>query len=122
MSYGPELILDLYGCDVSTFNRRSLHQFARRMCEEIEMTPHKYVSWDGDGLPPGECQTNPQTKGYTGIQVLMENSILIHTLELRGEVFINVFNCNPFDRAKAKRFAKKWFKAKRITSRLIQRG
>lgn len=120
--YGPELILDLFDCDASTFSRRSLRQFARGMCKEIEMTPHKFVSWDDDGVSPEECQTKPETKGYSAIQFLMESSIVIHTLELRREAFINVFSCKQFDRLKAKRFAKKWFRAKRITSRMIQRG
>ena len=120
--YGPELILDLYECDVSTFNRKSLQQFAKGMCEEIEMTPHKYSSWDDDGIPPEECQTKSETKGYSAVQFLMESSIVIHTLELRCEAFVNVFSCKDFDRTKAKRFAKIWFGAKRITSKLIVRG
>lgn len=122
--YGPELILDLHGCDVSMFNRKSLRQFARGMCKEIGMTPHKFASWDDDSVAPEECQTKPETKGHTGIgvQFLMESSILIHALELRREAFVNVFSCKQFDRFKAKRFAKKWFRAERITSRLIIRG
>ncbi len=120
--YGPELILDSFDCDISTFNRKSLRQFAKGMCKAIEMTPHKFVSWDDDGVSEDECQTKLETKGYSAIQFLMESSIVIHTLELRREAFINVFSCKPFDRAKAKRFAKSWFRSKRITSRMIQRG
>ena len=120
--YGPELILDLHDCDVSTFSRKSLRAFGKAMCKEIEMTPYKFVSWDDDDVPENECQTKPETKGYSAIQFLMESSIVIHTLELRCEAFINVFSCKTFDRAKARRFAKKWFRAKRITSRMILRG
>lgn len=120
--YGPELILDLHGCDVSTFNRKSLRQFAKGMCKEIGMTPHKFVSWDDDGVPPEECQTKPDTKGYSAIQFLMESSIVIHTLELRQEAFINIFSCKQFNRYKARQFAKNWFGAKKIVSQLIIRG
>lgn len=122
MAYGPELILDLHGCDVTTFSRKSLRLFAKGMCKEIGMTPHKFVSWDDDGVPVEECQTKPDTKGYSAIQFLMESSIVIHTLELHREAFVNIFSCKQFNRTKARRFAKKWFKTERITSRLIIRG
>ena len=121
--YGPELILDLHECDVTTFNRKSLRDFGRALCKEIGMTACKFKSepWDDDGVDPDECQVSPVTKGYTAIQFLMESSILIHTLELTESAYINIFSCNDFDRWKAKAFVKKWFGAKRITSRLIIR-
>jgi S-adenosylmethionine/arginine decarboxylase-like enzyme len=124
MAYGPELIVDLYGCDISLFSRKSLRDFGRGLCKAIGMTPCKFRSepWDDDGVPLEECQSSPITKGYTAIQFLMESSILIHTLELTGAAYINIFSCNPFDRNIAKRFAKEWFNAKRATSRLVIRG
>jgi len=121
--YGPELILDLHGCNVSTFSRKSLRAFGRALCKVIDMTPHKFRSepWDDDGVAPEDCQVKPETKGYTAVQFLMESSILTHTLELTSAAYINIFSCNDFDRHKAKSFAKKWFGAKQITSRLIKR-
>ncbi len=123
MPYGPELILDLHGCDVSTFSRKSLRSFGKAICREIGMTPHKFrsESWDDDGVPAEECETSPVTKGYSAIQFLMESSILIHALELTQSAYINIFSCNPFDRKRAKSFTKNWFKAEQITSRLIKR-
>ncbi len=120
--YGPELIIDLFECDVSTFNRKSLREFCRALCKVIGMTPEKFVSWDDDGVDPKECQTEPKRKGYTAVQFLMESSIQIHTLELRKEAFINIFSCNDFDRYRAKKFTQDWFGAKRATSRRIIRG
>lgn len=121
--YGPELILDLHGCDVYTFNRKSLRDFGRALCKVISMTPHKFRSepWDDDNVAPEDCQTSPVTKGYTAIQFLMESSILIHALELKQAAYINIFSCNTFDRHKAKQFTKKWFGADTCTSRLIKR-
>lgn len=122
--YGPELILDLSECDVSTFNRKSLRAFGRAICRVIGMTPHKFRSepWDDDGVARDECQVSPETKGYTAVQFLMESSILVHTLELKEIALINIFSCNPFNRHKARAFAKNWFGAKHITSRLVIRG
>ncbi len=122
--YGPELIVDLYDCDASTFNRKSLRAFCRTLCKVIGMTACKFRSepWDDDGVRPEECQTSPVTKGYTAVQFLMESSVLVHTLELTNAAYINIFSCNSFDRNKAKQFTKDWFRAKRATSRLIMRG
>jgi S-adenosylmethionine/arginine decarboxylase-like enzyme len=121
--YGPELILDLHGCNTDAFSRSSLRRFGRALCREIGMTPHKFRSepWDDDGVCSDEQQTDPKTKGYTAIQFLMESSILIHALELTQSAYINIFSCNSFDRRKAVRFTKSWFGADKITSRLIRR-
>lgn len=121
--YGPELILDLHDCDVSTFSRKGLRAFGRAICKVIGMTACKFRSepWDDDGVAPDECQVSPVTKGYTAVQFLMESSIVVHTLELTAAAYIDIFSCNPFDRWAAKRFAKEWFGAKQITSRLIMR-
>ncbi len=124
MSYGPELILDLFDCDIATFNRKSLRDFGKAICKEIGMTPHKFRSepWDDDGVAPEECQVEPDKKGYTAIQFLMESSILIHTLELKKLALINIFSCKEFDCAKAASFTKEWFGAQKITTKFHTRG
>lgn len=121
--YGPELILDLHGCDVSTFNRKSLWKYCRGLCEVIGMTPHKFrsVPWDDDGVPIEFCQVEPEKKGYSAVQFLMESSILIHALELKEAIYINIFSCKEFDRHKAKKFTMDWFKAGTCTSRKFER-
>ena len=121
MAYGQELILDLHGCEVLTFNRRSLRSFGKALCAVIGMTPQKFVSWDDDGVSIEERQTEPKKKGYSAIQFLMESSIVIHALELTVSVHVNIFICKEFNRWKAKQFVKCWFHAKQITSRLIIR-
>ena len=119
--YGPELILDLHGCDVSIFNRKSLRDFCRALCLEIDMEAVKFVSWDDDGLVPEDCQTEPHTKGFSAVQFILTSSIVVHTLEMTASAYINIFSCKDFDRHRAKSFTKKWFRAKKITSRLIKR-
>jgi len=121
--YGPELILDLHGCDVKTFSRKSLRDYCRALCEEIGMTPHKFrhIPWDDDGVSIDECQTSPVTKGHTAVQFLMESSILIHALELTNAAYINIFSCKAFSKKDATEFTKNWFKANSITARKINR-
>lgn len=49
--YGSELILDLHGCDVDQFNRRSLRRFFTDLCALIDMTPEDVHFWDDVGVP-----------------------------------------------------------------------
>lgn len=121
--YGPQLILDLHGCDTKTFNRKSLRSFCRGLCKEILMTPQKFrsIPWDDDGVPIQDCQVSPVTKGWTVVQFLMESSILIHTLELTESAYVDIFSCKEFEPDVAAEFTKKWFGAKKITARIFER-
>ena len=61
MPYGYELILDLKGCDVSTFTRNSLDAYFRKVCKAIDMERCEVHFWDDVGVPESEQQTSPQT-------------------------------------------------------------
>lgn len=119
--YGYELILDLHGCDVSTFNRKSLKFFFKSLCEEIKMTRCKLHFWDDVGVPVEEQQTSPHTKGTSAVQFILTSTIVIHTLDLLGAAYINIFSCKEFDKDKAEQLTKEWFKATECRSHFIER-
>jgi len=120
--YGFELILDLHGCEIAMFNRKSLRLFFRELCERIDMRPQAVHFWDDLGLPPEQRQTEPHTKGTSAVQFILTSSIVVHTLDLLGKVFINIFSCKPFDAAEAEAFCARFFRAKSIAnSRVIER-
>jgi len=121
MSYGKELILDLHDCDPSTFNRESLTMFFRRLCELIDMTPELLCFWDDVGVPPEECQMQAHTKGTTAVQFILTSNITVHTLDMLGKVFVNVFTCKDFEPQIAIDFAAKWFHGKVVASHVIER-
>lgn len=52
--YGFELIMDLHGCDASTFNRESLDGYFEKVCHAIEMEREDLHFWDYDGVPEEE--------------------------------------------------------------------
>ena len=56
--YGYELILDLFGCDVTKFNRADLEAFFVALCEEIDMEKCDVHFWDDVGVPEEEKQTD----------------------------------------------------------------
>tara|TARA_R110002096_G_scaffold197468_7_gene380831 strand:- start:3446 stop:3832 length:387 start_codon:yes stop_codon:yes gene_type:complete len=119
--YGKELILDLHDCDPSTFNRGSIEKFFEEICELIDMERCKLSWWDDHGVPPEEQQTEPHLKGTTAVQFILTSNIVIHTLDLLGAVYINVFSCKEFDAEDAKQFSEKWFKGRTVSSHVIKR-
>jgi len=120
-NYGKELIIDLHDCDPSTFNRKSLRRFFVEFCDLIDMKRAKLTWWDDYNVPLEERQTEPHLKGTSAVQFIMTSNIVIHTLDLMGAVYINVFSCKTFDTETAKKFISGWFKGKIVSSHEIDR-
>jgi S-adenosylmethionine/arginine decarboxylase-like enzyme len=119
--YGFELIMDLHGCDVSTFTRTGLRKYFAKICKAIDMERCELYFWDDVGVPPEERQTSPLTKGTSAVQFILTSTIVIHTLELLEAVYINIFSCKPFDRKIAERLTREWFAAKKCKTHFIER-
>ena len=77
--------------------------------------------WDDYGLPPEECQTEPHLKGTSAVQFIMTSNITIHTLDLLGSVYLNIFSCKNFDVKKATEFSRKFFEGKVASATTIDR-
>lgn len=119
--YGYELILDIHGCDASTFNRKSLDAYFEKLCKAIDMVKCERYWWDDVGVAPEEQQTSPHTKGTSAVQFILTSTIVIHTLDLLGAVYVNIFSCKDFDPELASDFTAKWFKGKIVNSHVIDR-
>ncbi len=120
-SYGKELILDIHKCDPSTFNRKSIRTYFKKLCALIDMERCKLSWWDDHGVHPDEQETEPHLKGTTAIQFIRTSNITIHTLDLMKSVYLNIFSCKDFDSDIVKKFSEEWFKGKIINSHTIER-
>ena len=120
-SYGKELIIDLHNCDASTFDRRSIKKYFAELCDLIDMERCKLSWWDDHGVPEGEKQTEKHLKGTTAVQFILTSNIVIHTLDLLGNVYINIFSCKNFDSDEAMNFTAEWFKGEIVSSHEIDR-
>ena len=120
-AYGCELILDLHGCDVSTFNRESLDGYFEKLCKAIKMEKCERYFWDDVGVPEDERQTSPHTKGTSAVQFILTSTIVIHTLELTGAAYINIFSCKDYDAEMATQITRQWFGATDCKTHLIER-
>lgn len=119
--YGKELIIDLHNCNIQTFNRKSLKTFFKQLCELINMNRAKLTWWDDYNVPVEERQTEPHLKGTSAVQFIMTSNITIHTLDILGAVYINLFSCKDFDADVVKEFSAKWFNGKIVSSHEIDR-
>ena len=77
--------------------------------------------WDDVGVPVGERQTDPHTKGTSAVCFILTSTIVIHTLDIPGAVYVNIFSCKPFDAAAATSFTAAWFRGSVAKSTLVER-
>jgi len=115
-TYGYELILDLFDCDLAVLqSRKKLQQFVDTLCKLIKMKKF------GKTLIPYFGLNEPHTKGYSLVQLIETSSITGHFSEFWKTAYINIFSCVPYDAALAKKFTQKFFGAKRMKARLVVR-
>lgn len=119
--YGKELIIDLHNCDPSTFNRESIEDYFKALCELIDMQRCDLHFWDDVGVPEDEKQALPHTKGTSAVQFILTSNITIHTLDILKKVFINVFSCKDFDDIETSQFSRTWFKGDIVNCNSIER-
>ena len=121
-NYGFELVLDLHGCDASTFDRNSIDRFFTELCDLIDMEKCEVHFWDDVGVAPEEQQTEPHTKGTSAVCFILTSTIVIHTLDLLNAAYVNIFSCKPFDPDTAADFTKSWFKAETCDKQFLTRS
>ena len=119
--YGLELILDLHGCDVSKFNRKSITAYFEELCDLIDMQREDLHFWDDVGVAEENKQTSPHTQGTSAVQFILTSSIVIHALDQMRAVYINIFSCKVYDPEVAENFSVEWFGAKRSSARTLDR-
>ena len=119
--YGYELILDLHGCDISTFNRKSLTAYFEKLCDEIQMEREDLHFWDYDGVPEEEITKEAHLLGTSAVQFIKTSNIVIHTLDLLKAAYVNIFSCKKYDASVAEKITTDWFGASNCRSTLIER-
>ena len=120
-TYGYELILDLHYCDVATFNRKSIRQYMKAICEAIDMEREDLHFWDYEGVSEEDLPKEAHLLGTSAVQFITTSNIVIHTLELLKAVYVNIFSCKEFDEKVAERITKEWFGAEECNARFIER-
>jgi S-adenosylmethionine/arginine decarboxylase-like enzyme len=114
--YGMELIMDLHECDITKFRRKNLDSFFSSLCEIAKMTPvGKPKYWK-------ESSNEPHLKGYSGVQFIKTSDIIIHTLDITHDAYINFFSCKDFDVPEVINFIQEHFSVGFFHYNVIKRG
>jgi len=109
---GRHLMLELWGCDAERIN--SIETIERAMTETVEAC----------GATLLDLRVYPFTPvGVTGVAILSESHLMIHTWPEHGYAAVDVFTCGQHtDPAKAVPVLKRYFMPERIQVMEINRG
>jgi len=115
--FGPHITIDLKGCPKETLSNYNLHfDYLKSLPEMIDMTPitQPYV-FPYSGLVP-------EDKGITGIVIIAESHISIHSFEEKGYSFVDIFSCKDMDVEKAIEITLDTFKPESYEINIVKRG
>lgn len=90
-AFGPHLMLDAHGCNEKIDSLEFVFNFLNTLPEKIGMTKiiQPYV-FPYEGLVP-------EDRGITGIVVIAESHISLHSFTEKDYLFFDIFSCKPFD-------------------------
>ena len=112
-TFGMEVVLDLYDCNLETIrSKEKLQEYTRELCRVIGMTPYGAPFAERFGL------NEAKTAGYSIVQLVETSSITGHFSEEWNSAYINIFSCKEFDPKQAAEFSKHFFEADRVESTL----
>ena len=115
--FGPHLTIDGYGCDQEKLTDLDLvFTILDELPEMINMNkimPPYVVRYKG---------VDPLDWGISGIVMIAESHICIHTFPEKNYVSIDIFSCQPFDVDFAYNYFKKAFNFDKIEKHLVMRG
>lgn len=115
--FGPHLILEAYGCPQELLGDLGLvSQVLDKYPEKLDMTkimPPYVFRYEG---------TVPEDWGVSGVVLIAESHISIHTFAEKGFVTLDIFSCREFDVDSAVAYFSEIFKPERVDKELIMRG
>ncbi|MEM3399565.1 MAG: adenosylmethionine decarboxylase [Candidatus Micrarchaeia archaeon] len=116
--YGPHLMLDCYGCNKKKLGDLDyIYKFLDAFPALIGM--HKI-------MPPVttvyESQMKPEDWGISGVVLIAESHISVHTYPEKRYVVVDVFSCKDFDIDEAAIHIASAFDAKRYEKSFLWRG
>lgn len=115
--YGPHLMLDLNDCNSAVLDDLdACFRLLNELPEKIGMTKitQPYV-FRYSGLIP-------EDEGITGVTIIAESHISLHTYPKKNFVFVDIFSCKPFDVEGARDHVIQFFQSKSPTVYIQERG
>lgn len=115
--YGPHLTMDMYGCDKSKLSSvEAVSKFLDELPAKIEMTkiiPPYVFKYSG---------IKPEDWGVSGIVLIAESHIAIHTYPDKNYASFDAFSCKDFDTEMVAKIVMEAFGAKTYEKNTFERG
>jgi S-adenosylmethionine decarboxylase len=115
--FGPHLTLDCYGCDKKKLKSvEFIAEFLDKMPSRVSMTkimPPYVFKYSG---------LKPEDWGVSGIVLIAESHISIHTFPEKGFASVDIFSCKEFDVEQAADVIISELKAKTYEKNMFNRG
>jgi S-adenosylmethionine decarboxylase len=115
--YGPHLMLDLGDCNPARLDDlEACFELLNELPLKIDMTKitQPYVfRYEG---------AVPEDSGITGVVIIAESHISLHTYPEKNFAFIDLFSCKPFDVERAKDHIVQFFQSKSPVVHVQERG
>ena len=115
--YGPHLTMDMYGCDKRKLSSvQVVSQFLDGLPAKIGMTKI---------IPPYVFEyrgIKPEDWGVSGVVLIAESHIAIHTYPEKNYASFDVFSCNEFDADLVAKIVVEMFGAKTYERNNFERG
>jgi S-adenosylmethionine decarboxylase len=115
--YGPHLMLDLDNCNpIILDDLDACFSLLSKLPTMVGMTKitQPYV-FRYSGLIP-------EDEGITGVTIIAESHISLHTYPRKCFAFVDLFSCKPFDVGRAKDYIVQFFESKSPTVHVQERG
>jgi S-adenosylmethionine decarboxylase len=115
--YGPHLMLDLNDCNPAILDDlEACFKLLNELPERIGMTriTQPYVFRYSGPVPEDE--------GITGVTIIAESHISLHTYPRKGYAFVDLFSCKTFDVEEARDSIVQFFQSKSPVVHVQERG
>ena len=115
--YGPHLMLDLNDCNPAILDDlEACFKLLNELPEKIGMTKITQPYVFRYSAPVSE------DTGITGVTIIAESHISLHTYPRKRFVFVDLFSCKPFDVDGAKDHIVQFFQSKSPVFHIQKRG
>ncbi|HTW65012.1 MAG TPA: S-adenosylmethionine decarboxylase [Bryobacteraceae bacterium] len=109
---GREWIVEAFGCDArALINQERLEELFHLIIQELDLHPLGKATW----------HQFPGTHGMTGVSLLRESHITVHTFPEYGSLCLNVFCCRPRRATDLEALLKIGFAPARVSVRQVDR-
>lgn len=111
MANAQEFVLDLYGCSTEKFDRESIREYLKVLCELLDAETENVFTWDY------EYKDRVLSIQWTDFDI-----ITVHSYIETGSIMINVFSCKSFNHGKVRHLSREFFGTEKSSEDCLVRG